>query len=83
MNTEDLQLLSHRLQQRPCIYKRSDRHAEQKGIITGVNVAGNFCMVMDSYTGETYQVPARLVREVALFGPEDMPSEKYLRGYFS
>ena len=83
MDDNDLRLLSHRFAQRPCRYKMSDLHAEKQGVIVGVNVKGGFVLVMDSYTGQTFKVPARLCKEVTLFGPEDMPSEKYLRGYFS
>ena len=83
MNDDELKLISHRMHQRPCRYKQSASHAERKGIITGVNEHRRIVQVMDSYTGETFMVPAELVKEVALFGPEDMPSKDYLRGYFS
>lgn len=83
MDDNDIKLLSHRMTQRPCRYMVNPLATERQGIIVGIDPGRKMVLVQDSYTGEKFNVPASLVKEVALFGPEDMPAEKYLKGYFS
>jgi len=73
--------LSTRALQKPCRYQQNRLAAERKGVLIGVGPVDY--LIQDSYTGETFKVPKSLVKEVALFGPEDMPDEKWLVGYFS
>lgn len=73
--------LSTRALQKPCRYQTSRLSPERKGVIIGDSP--KMMLIQDSYTGETFNVPKSLVKEVALFGPEDMPDDKWLVGYFS
>lgn len=75
-------VIMDRAGQRPCKWKQSSLHTERRGIIVGENPTNGNKVVTDSLTGETFVVPGNLVKEVTLFGPEDMPNDEFLKQYF-
>jgi hypothetical protein len=61
--------------ERPCRYIRRAYEGERRGIIIGVGP--NVFLIRDSLELTTHSIPASDVKEVALWGPDDIPKDYF------
>ena len=67
----------NRVMERPCRYILGSLIGERRGIIVGVGPA--HYIIRDSRTLETHRILKSNVKEVALWGPEDIPKDYFTK----